>query len=162
MLQLVHDHMTGQVIHSVDRDAQGDRKRLRRGDSHEQGAHQSGARGHGESIEIRKGDAGVVARPLQCGLDRLEVGAARHFWHHPAESGVLLDAGCDLVGQELASPHDADPGLVARRLDAENERLREPTDVTHVRQRATCPASGERSGSSRPGGPRHLTARGGG
>ena len=45
--------------------------------------------------------------------------------HHAAEAGVLVDAGRDLVGQQLrraaVAADDADAGLVARGLDAEHD-----------------------------------------
>jgi hypothetical protein len=50
------------------------------------------------------------------------VGAARDLRHHTAEPGVLVDAARDRV-DERSRADDTDAGLVAGRLDAEDQRL---------------------------------------
>ena len=62
------------------------------------------------------------------GHHRLEVRPARHLGHDAAEPRVLVDAARDGVDEQGLAAHDADAGLVARRLDAEHQRL-----VTHRR-----------------------------
>ena len=70
----------------------------------------------------RDGDPGGGQRPVHRRDHRLQVRPGGHLGHHPAEPGVLLDAGGDLVGQQLPATHDAHPRLVAGGLDANDQR----------------------------------------
>ncbi len=58
---------------------------------------------------------------MHCGHHRVEMRATRNLGHDTAETGVLLDAASDRVRKQRVAAHDANAGLVARRLDAENE-----------------------------------------
>jgi hypothetical protein len=51
------------------------------------------------------------------------MGTARDLRHHSAETGVLVDAGGDGVGQQGGAADDADAGLVAGGLNSQYERL---------------------------------------
>ena len=63
------------------------------------------------------------ARRKHVGELFLEVRASRHLGHDAAVAGVLLHRGGDDVGEQGGAAHDADPGLVAGRLDAEHQWL---------------------------------------
>ena len=71
----------------------------------------------------RSCDAGLAAGALDRRHHRLEVRAARDLGHDAAEAGVLLDAARDGVDEQRLAADDADTGLVAGRLDAEDEGL---------------------------------------
>ena len=66
-------------------------------------------------------DAGGLAGPLDGRHHRLEVGPAGDLGHDAAEAGVLLDAAGDRVGEQGVAADDADAGLVAGGLDAEDQ-----------------------------------------
>ena len=68
-------------------------------------------------------DPGRLAGPLDRRHHRLEVGARGDLGHDAAEARVLLDRRGHGVGQQRLPADDADPGLVARGLDAQDERL---------------------------------------
>ena len=69
---------------------------------------------------------GEVQLSASLAVDRrhhgLQVRTAGHLGHDAAEPGVLVDAAGHGVGEQGLAVHDADPGLVARRLDAQHER----------------------------------------
>src|SRR3712207_9568655 len=54
-------------------------------------------------------------------LFRSEVRTAGDLRHDATEAGVLVDAARDRVGQQRVTADDADTGLVARGLDAEDQ-----------------------------------------
>ncbi len=121
VLDDVHRDVGGQVVHAVQRDAERDGERLRRGDTDEQGPGQAGAGGDGDRVEVGEPHPGLAAGALDRGHHRLEVGPAGHLGHHPAEPGVLLDAAGHGVDQQLLAADDPDTGLVAGGLDAEHQ-----------------------------------------
>ena len=123
VLELVDRHVRGQVVDPVERLVQGQRERLRAGQPHDQGAHQPGAGGHGDGVHIGQLHPRDVEGPPHRGHHRLQVRPARDLGHDPAESGVLVDAGRDGVGQQCVAPDQAHAGLVAGCLDPEHERL---------------------------------------
>ena len=62
------------------------------------------------------------------GVEHLDMGARRDLRHHAAIGCVLVglrqhDVGEDLAAPVRAAPHDRRRGLVAGRLDAEDEHL---------------------------------------
>jgi hypothetical protein len=122
VLQLVHRDVGGEVVDAVQGLVQGQRVRLGSGDPDQQCPGQSRARGDRDGVHVREGDVRFGERPLDRRHHRLEMGAARHLGDHAAEPGMLVDAGGDRVGEQRPTAHDADAGLVARRLDAEHER----------------------------------------
>ena len=61
-------------------------------------------------------------RPVHRGNHRLQVSSAGHLGHHPAEAGVFVHAGGHRVGQQLVPADQPRTGLVARRLDAQDQR----------------------------------------
>ena len=68
-------------------------------------------------------DPGLGAGALDGRDHRLEVGAAGDLRDDAAEPGVLVDGAGHGVGEQPGAADQADPGLVARGLDAEDERL---------------------------------------
>ena len=122
VLQLVHGDVRGQVVHPVQRLAQGQRVGLGRARADQQRAGQPGPGGDRDRVHLRQRDPGRAQRAVHGGHHRLQVGPAGHLGHHAAEPGVLLDAGGHRVGQQLVAADQADPGLVAGRLDAEHQR----------------------------------------
>ncbi len=72
--------------------------------------------------------------------DRLGVLAARDLGHDAAEAGVEVDLACDHVGEQLApAPHHRCGGLVARRLDGEDELVDRPSAASRLGRRAGRP-----------------------
>ncbi len=122
VLELVHGDVRGQVIDAVQRLVQRHRVGLRRGDPDQQRAGQAGPGRHGDRVHrgqlLARGREGALHRRDH----RLQVGAARHLGHHPAEPGVLVHARRHRVGQQFAAADQPGARLVAGRLDAEHER----------------------------------------
>ena len=123
VLELVDSDVGRQVVHAVQRLAQRDRQRLRGGDADEERAGQARPSGHGQGVDVTETDPCRLAGSLDRGHHRLEVGAGGDLGHHAAVPCVLLHRGRDGIGEECVAPHDTDTGLVARGLDAQDERL---------------------------------------
>jgi hypothetical protein len=129
VLELVDRDVRGEVVDAVQRFAEGQRERLRRRDPDQQRAGEPGPGGHRNRVHVVQRHARGVAGTLQRGDHRLEMGPRGHLGHDPAEPGVLLDRGGDGVGQQRVPADEADPGLVARGLDAEDEGFAHPDIV---------------------------------
>ena len=84
---------------------------------------------HGKDVRLERGVVEVngllETKPIDDVAGRawnyVAVGAGRDLRHHPAEPGVLVDAAGDGVDEEGLSVDDADAGLVAGGLDAQDE-----------------------------------------
>ena len=63
----------------------------------------------------------MVQRPVHGRDHRLQVRPGGHLRDHAAEAGVLLDRARDRVSEQRPAADDTDPGLVAGRLDSEDE-----------------------------------------
>jgi hypothetical protein len=118
----IHRDVRGEMVDAVQRFAHRDRIRLRRRDADQQRAGQSRTRGDGDCVDVGPLDPRIGERPVHRRLHRFEMRAAGDFRYDAAEACVLLDARRECVGEQLRAAHDADAGLVARRLDAEYER----------------------------------------
>ncbi len=121
VLELVDGDVGRQVVDAEDRLAQPERERLGRGHADEEGAGQAGPAGHRDRVDVVRPDPGGLAGPLDGRHHRLEVGSAGHLGYDASETRVLVHTAGDGVGEQRAAADDADPGLVARRLDAEHE-----------------------------------------
>jgi hypothetical protein len=122
MFQLVDGDVRGQVVDAVQRLAQRERVRLGRRHPDEQGAGQPGPGGDGHGVDLTRTDARGGERAVEGRDHRLQVRPAGHLGHDAAEPGVLLDAGGDGVGEQLAAADQPDARLVAGGLDAEHQR----------------------------------------
>ena len=131
VLELVDGDVRGEVVDAVERLAEPDREGLGRRDADQQRAGEAGSAGDRDRVDVVQLDAGGLAGPLDRRHHRLEVRPAGDLGHDAAEPGVLVDAAGDRVGQQRVAAHDPDAGLVAGRLDAEDER-----GVGHGRHRA--------------------------
>ena len=123
VLELVDRDVGGQVVDAVDRLAEPDRERLGRGDADQQRTGQARTAGHRDRVDVVRADAGGLAGPLDRRHHRLEVGPAGDLGHDAAEARVLVDAAGDRVGEQGVAADDADAGLVAGGLDAEDQGL---------------------------------------
>ena len=132
------------------RQAQPDRQRLRSGHADEQRTHQPGTARHRDRVDVAEPHACLGTGALDRRHHRLEVRAAGDLGHDPAEARMLLDAGGDGVGQQRATAHHADTGLVAGRLDAEHQRR-----VGHPPTRAAI-AAANRAAESAPSEPSRV------
>ena len=94
------------------------------GNSNQQRAGEAGARGDRDRVDLLKRQLRLLQCEMHRGHHRLKVSAARDLWHDAAEAGMFLDARSKRVRQQLGAAHDADAGLVARRLDPEHCRRR--------------------------------------
>ena len=128
MLQQINRDMADQVVHPVERLVQRVRERLGAGEADDQCTHQARSDRYRNTVDFRQIDVRGCASALQRRHHRLQVSTARHLWNDAAEPYVQLDAGRHLVGQQLVPPDDADPGLVAGGLDANNERAADGPD----------------------------------
>ena len=77
----------------------------------------------GDRVEVGERHARLGEGRPDGGLDRLEMRACGDLGHDAAVAGVLLHRGGDDVGEQGRAAHDADAGLVAARLDPEDEGL---------------------------------------
>ena len=123
VLELVDRHVRGEVVDAVQRLAQPDRERLGRRDTDEQRAGQARAAGDRDGVDVVQPQAGGLAGLLDGRDHRLEVGTARHLRYDAAEPRVLVDAARHRVRQQRVAADQTDAGLVARGLDAEDERF---------------------------------------
>jgi hypothetical protein len=114
------------VVDAVERLVVSQRESLGRRDAHEQRTGETGPAGDRDRVDVLHAQTGLRVRLLQRRHHRLEMGPAGDLRHDAPESGVLVDAGRDRVGQQLGAPDDAHSGLVARGLDSEDQRF------THV------------------------------
>ena len=124
MFEDVDRDMCGEMIHAVQRLAQSKCVRLRRRDTDEQRARQTWARRHRDRVDVTR----VRHRP-RCSA-RCIAGTIASRCARLATSGTTPPkraCSSTLLAIALASSvcaaHDADAGLVARRLDAEHQRL---------------------------------------
>ena len=122
VLELVDRHVRGEVVHAVQRLVEAEGQRLRGSDTHQQRAGQPRAGGHGDRVDVLQRHPGGRAGALDRRHHRLEVGARRDLGYDATEPRVLIDRGGDGIGEQGVPAHDADPGLVAGRLDAEHQR----------------------------------------
>ena len=86
-------------------------------------ADKSGARGRGDGVEICHGDPGIVQSAADQGVQMGEVVPRRHLRNDAAIGAVGLDLAVDAARQDRAVTGDhGRSGLVARRLDAQDDR----------------------------------------
>ncbi|OPZ49002.1 MAG: hypothetical protein BWY91_03136 [bacterium ADurb.BinA028] len=123
MLKDIHGDVGGQVVDPIDRLAQPDGQRLRRGNADEQGPGQARACSHSDSIDVAQGHSRIAAGALERGNHGLKVSPRGDLGDDPAKAGMLVDRTGHGVDQQGAPPDDPDPGLVAGRLDPQDERL---------------------------------------
>ena len=128
----VHGHMRGEVVDAVQRLVEGHGEGLGGGDTDHERAGEAGPYGDGDGVDVGELHSGRVARATQGGQHRLKVGAARDLGHDAAEADVQIHAARHLVGEQGGAAHDADARLVARALDAENQRLPSRGDAHEV------------------------------
>ena len=121
--RLVDRDVRGQVVDAVQRLAQPDGQGLGRSDADEQGAGQSRPRRHRDRVDLVEPYPGGLTGSLQGRDHRLEVRPAGHLGNDTAEPRVLVHTARHGIGQQGPAADDPDTCLVARRLDAEDERL---------------------------------------
>jgi len=119
VFQLVDGDVRGQVVDPVQRLAEPERVRLRRGHPDQQGSGQPGSCGDGHRVDLAGPDPGGRERTVEGRDHRLQVRPAGHLGHHAAEPRVLVHAGGHGVGEQVVPAHQPDPGLVAGGLDAQ-------------------------------------------
>ena len=122
LVQHADSHVGDEVVDAVERLAGGQGESLGSGHADHERPGQSGARGHGDRVDLLQGDAGGDQGLLQGGDELLQVGTGGDLRDHPAEAHVLLHGGGHSVGQQLGSADDPESGLIARGLDAQHER----------------------------------------
>jgi hypothetical protein len=149
VLQLVDGDVAHQVVHPVQGLAERHGVRLGGRHPHQQGARQAGPGGDRDGVDVGHAHPGGVERPPHGGGHGLQVGAAGDLGDDAAEAGVLVDAGGDLVAQQLAAADQAHPGLVTGGLDAQDQGL-----VTA--HRAVSSSAGA-PGAAGPGAVRRIT-----
>jgi hypothetical protein len=120
VLQLIDDDVRGQMVHPVDRAIQRRTQGLRRRDTDEERAHESGTRGHGDRIDIAESDTCVRARAFDRGHHRLEMSTTSDLRHDTTEAGLLIHTRRQSIRAQLIANDDADPRLVAGGLDPQD------------------------------------------
>ena len=98
-------------------------QRLGEVDAHEQRAREPRAVGDRDAVDVGHGDAGRGERLVQHGHDPAQVGPRRDLGHDAAGRRMERDLARDDVGVDPAAVLDQrDAGLVARRLDGQEQR----------------------------------------
>ncbi len=121
VLQRVHGDVRGEMVDPVDRLFGGDRVPLGRSHPDQQRPGQTGAGGDRDRVDVGERHPRLGQRPPHRRHNGLQVRPAGHLRHHPTESGVLVHARRERVGEQGVPAHDTDAGLVARGLDAEDQ-----------------------------------------
>lgn len=122
------------MVDGHERHVQAPRERLAVAEPDEEGADQPGAARRRDGVQVRELDSGLRQRAAHHVVDDLEVLTARELGHHSAEAGVQGRLRLDGVRYDFAPSGDPDASVVARRVDAEDERpLRRRTVARHVR-----------------------------
>ncbi len=115
--------MSLQVVDADQGNASRERERLPRGEPDEQRSDQPRSGRRRDETDVRETDPRLPDRFFEDRRQVLQVGPRRDLRDDAAISGVRLHLRRDDVGQDPArAVHHGDRSLVARRLDAENER----------------------------------------
>ncbi len=113
MLKGIHRDMRGQMMDTVERDAERERVRLGRGHADQQGPGKARTSGDRDRVDV------AVAQPRlgQCPLDgrnhRLQVCPGCDLRDDPAVARVLVDGRREGVGEQNATADQTHAGLVA-------------------------------------------------
>ena len=112
VLELVDRHVGREVVDAVDRLAEPDRQRFRRGHTDEQCPGEPGAARDRYRVDVVQLDAGGPAGSIDGRHHGLEVRTAGHLGYDAPEPRVLLDTARHRIGQQRVPPHDPHPGFV--------------------------------------------------
>jgi hypothetical protein len=118
----VDRRVAGEVVHGVERHPRGERVRLARREAHLQRRAQPGSGGDRDGGDVGEVDLGAPQRGAHHRGHRLEVRPRRDLGHHAAEARVLVHARGQRVAEQDPARDQAHARLVARRLDAEDQR----------------------------------------
>ena len=100
-------------------------QRLGEVDPDQERAGQPGSVRDGDPVDVAPASPGVGQRGVQDGHDPAQMGPRGHLGHDPAGGRVQGDlAGDDVRVDPAAALDEGDPGLVAARLDGQQERSR--------------------------------------
>ena len=119
----VHCDVCGEMVDAVERQPRRRGQSLRSRSADHEGAGQPRPSSDGERVEVVQSHAGIRERLLDHRADRLHVRAGGDLRHDPAEPHVLVHRCRDGVREQGAAADDAHAGLIARRLDAEDQRF---------------------------------------
>ena len=128
----IHRDMRRQVVDGVERLVEGEGVRLGRGHPDEQRAGELRAGRDRHRVDVTRRQARGRERPVGRRDQRLQVRPAGDLGHDPAEPGVLVNTARHRIGQECPAPNEANPSLVARGLDAQDQRLGAGDRITVV------------------------------
>jgi hypothetical protein len=121
VLQQINRDMPDQMVDPVQRLVQCVPERLGAGQADYQRAHQTRPDGHRDTVDFGQINVCRRAGALQRRHHGLEVRPASHFRYHAAKPHMFLDAGGHLVGKQLMAANNANAGLVAGGLDAQDK-----------------------------------------
>jgi hypothetical protein len=111
-----------EMVDADERDAPHERERLGRAQADEKRPHEPGPHRGGNRVDVTAVDAGLDEHLRDHRREQLHVGAARDLRHDAAEARVQVDLARDDRGEHRgATGDDRGRGLVARRLDAEDD-----------------------------------------
>ena len=114
-----------QMVDRVERQAGRERERFRRGDADDEAADESRPGRDGDAVELAERDAGARQRVVDRRGEQRGVPAGGDLGHDPAVLRVeLVLVGRDVREHAHAVAHDGGRGVVARRLDPEQQHLR--------------------------------------
>ena len=127
-----------EVVDPDERHVPREGQRLGRRHTDEEGTDQPRSDRARHCIDAPLVDAGLDDRPGDHRVEQVEVGAAGDLRHHSSERDVQLDLRADDARHDVASAHhQCRRGLVAARLDAQDERLRPDDDLAHGRHNSS-------------------------
>ena len=156
-------HVALEVVDRHQRLAVRPGQRLGEVDAHEQRAREPGAVRDRDAVHVGHGDAGRREGLVQHGHDPAQVGPGRHLGDDAAGRRVERDlAGHDVGVDPAAVLDERDPGLVAGRLDGEQQRAAHapaPGAFCAPDAPAVSPGASRSSGSASGAGAASSSAR---
>ena len=136
--QLGRGDVAAQVVDRRERQPARRGQRLGRLEPHEQGADEAGALGHGHQLGVVERGAGPRERVVDDGVDQLQVVAGGDLGDHAAEAVMDSLGGDDIGAHGAVGLDDRRAGVVAGRLDGQDQR---PGSSTASGTSDRCPSS---------------------
>ena len=116
--------MAADVMHGNQWLAHGQRRRFGKIHTYQHRADEAGSIGHGYSVDVLPGQAGIFQCLLRQTVNGLNVLPRGDFRHNAAVDPVQVHLRCDAVRQHLPSiPDDGHGGFVTRGFNCQNIQI---------------------------------------
>lgn len=121
MFEGVGGGMARQVMHTVQRHAQGPGNGFGGGEAYVNRGGEAGTGGGGHMGNIARLQARLVESDLQGGDDGIKMSSRGNFRNHTPEFRMLSGGGRESLAEQLAVADDSESGFVAGGFDAEDD-----------------------------------------